>query len=49
MPDVDGGINNLTNRCFHCGQTFQHFSELQAHLTHHKSGELRPSPPINFD
>jgi hypothetical protein len=47
MPDIDTPTN-LTNRCFHCGETFVEFSSLQAHLEKHKGGSLRPSGPINF-
>jgi hypothetical protein len=47
MPDVDTPTN-LTNRCFHCGNTFTEFTALQSHLEQHKLGKLRASGPINF-
>lgn len=48
MPDIDTPTN-VTNRCFHCGETFQEFTSLQAHLEQHKKGgNLRLSGPINF-
>ena len=36
MPDIKTEKNDLTNRCFHCGKTFEWHGGLQSHLEEHR-------------
>ena len=36
MPDLNPKKNDVTNRCFHCGSTFEWFEALEKHLETHR-------------